>query len=407
MKIYSDKTVLEASRERISYLFDEFPNIVVGMSGGKDSTVVFNLTLDEARKRGRLPLNVMWIDQEVEWQGTADYMQKIMEMPEVKPYWYQMPMVITNNANSTERYAYCWREADKKDWMREKHPMSIKENVYGTDRFHDLFAKIMGKEFDGIKTAKITGVRAEESPRRSMGATEGVTYKGITWGKVENRSKEHYAFHIIFDWSYTDVWKYIYEHKLSYNKVYDRMYQYGAEIKEMRISNLHHETAIHHLETVQEIEPDSWSKVVKRVVGANTIKHIKDNSFKCPKELPYMFHSWEQYAMHLLDNIIQDENNKKMLLKRVEHDREIYVGKAIKDDFYRNVINTILSSDWDFTKYDNWANNRSVYAYKMVRQGKKEYWKDWYLAHLNYMDTQDQLKLLEHLKNDRQTKRTN
>lgn len=45
MKILSNKNVFDAALERINYLFDEFPNVVAGISGGKDSTVIFELTL--------------------------------------------------------------------------------------------------------------------------------------------------------------------------------------------------------------------------------------------------------------------------------------------------------------------------------------------------------------------------
>ena len=53
-KIYNcDKNVLTAAKERISYIFDNFDNIVVSISGGKDSTVLAHLALTEAHKRGR------------------------------------------------------------------------------------------------------------------------------------------------------------------------------------------------------------------------------------------------------------------------------------------------------------------------------------------------------------------
>jgi hypothetical protein len=56
MKILPEKNVFDAALDRIRYLFDEFPNIVVGMSGGKDSTVAFELAMRVTRERGRLPL---------------------------------------------------------------------------------------------------------------------------------------------------------------------------------------------------------------------------------------------------------------------------------------------------------------------------------------------------------------
>ena len=72
MKIYLKDTVLEAARNRAARLFDEFDNLYVAFSGGKDSTVTLNLALEEAERRGRLPLPVIFIDQEAEWQATID-----------------------------------------------------------------------------------------------------------------------------------------------------------------------------------------------------------------------------------------------------------------------------------------------------------------------------------------------
>lgn len=39
-QVYMPETVDEASKRRISYIFDEFENIIVSISGGKDSTVL-------------------------------------------------------------------------------------------------------------------------------------------------------------------------------------------------------------------------------------------------------------------------------------------------------------------------------------------------------------------------------
>jgi len=46
MKIFLKENVMEAARRRISWLFDEFDDICVSISGGKDSTVVYNLCLE-------------------------------------------------------------------------------------------------------------------------------------------------------------------------------------------------------------------------------------------------------------------------------------------------------------------------------------------------------------------------
>ena len=56
MKYYSKENVYEASKRRIRELFEDFPNVVVAFSGGKDSVVVFHLALEVAEELGRLPL---------------------------------------------------------------------------------------------------------------------------------------------------------------------------------------------------------------------------------------------------------------------------------------------------------------------------------------------------------------
>jgi len=412
MKIFKKETVLDSALERIRYLFDEFPNIVIGMSGGKDSTVIFNLALQIAKEKNRLPLNVLWIDQEGEWIGTVDYVKKIMTMPEVKPYWLQMPMVITNNANSYERYSYCWEESEKENWIHQKHPISIKENRYGTDRFKEIFDNVLRVEFGGVKTCLLGGVRAEESPSRLLTLTSIAKYKGITWGKTFSKKLDHYAFYPIYDWSYTDVWKYINDNNIEYNRIYDEFYRHGTIIKEMRISNLHHETSIHTLKIVQKIEPKLWDRLQKRIPGASSIKQLKNNSFICPKKLPFMFKNWEEYAIHLADNIIQEDKYKALLMGKIKTMRKFYDSDLIYDSFWRVIINTILSSDWDFTKLGNWLNNAGVFTYRRIKSNpdgsnnKKHVWMRSLLqpANTKYLTLDQKHKLVEYFSDERNKK---
>ena len=69
MRLYKKTTVYEETLKRIRFLYDEFDEIVVSISGGKDSDVVFHCTLTVAKERNRLPLKVMWQDSP-HWIGT-------------------------------------------------------------------------------------------------------------------------------------------------------------------------------------------------------------------------------------------------------------------------------------------------------------------------------------------------
>ena len=136
-----------------------------------------------------------------------------------------------------------------------------KENKYLDFGFHELFEKIFAVHFPNQKSCYISGVRTEESPKRMMSLTSSLTYKDITWGKKLNESKGHYTFYPIYDWSYSDVWKYIFDNNIVYNRIYDALFTHGVSVSDMRISNLHHETAIQNLLLIQEIEPNTWNRI--------------------------------------------------------------------------------------------------------------------------------------------------
>lgn len=50
MKIYKDMNVFDATMERIKFAFENFDNIYVSFSGGKDSGLLLNMVLDYKRK---------------------------------------------------------------------------------------------------------------------------------------------------------------------------------------------------------------------------------------------------------------------------------------------------------------------------------------------------------------------
>jgi predicted phosphoadenosine phosphosulfate sulfurtransferase len=365
MIFYLKEDVYTAAVRRIRYLYDEFDEVVATISGGKDSTVIFNLCLKVAREKNRLPLKTIFIDQEAEWQHTIDYVRSIMQMPEVEPYWYQMPIKIFNAASHKTDWLYCWKEGEK--WMRDKEPGSIKANTYGTERFAELFGAIFRKDFSGIKICGIGGVRAEENPKRRLGLTCGETYKGITWGKVLSKAESHYSFYPIFDWSYTDVWHYIVKYNLPYNKIYDFQYAYGLPINKMRVSNLHHETAIHSLEYAQEFERETWNKLVERLDGVNSIKHLQDNSMMCPTELPYMFTSWKEYRDYLLEKMVSGSHRTSMRRRFLRMDVR-YESMRSKRLLYRAQITSILVNDYYMTKLDNFERRPSLQVWRKYKK---------------------------------------
>lgn len=363
MKIYQKINVYEAAKQRIAYLFDEFENVIVGISGGKDSTIVYNLALEEARKRNRLPLNVLWLDQEAEFQMTNDYVKTIMYNPDVNPIWLQIHFKIFNATSHTEDWLHCWEPG--KEWMREKDDISIKENVFGTDRFTDMFNKVIEHYFPNQKACYLAGVRTEESPTRYVALTTAVTYKHVTWGKILNRKMQHYTFYPIYDWTYVDVWKAIHDNGWPYNDVYNYQYRYGIKIQNMRVSNLHHETALKSLFYLQEVEPQTWEKLCKRLSGINTIKHLKNDAVAAVNDLPEAFESWREYAYYLLENLVTDLPKREVYRKKFESLEKRYANLVHnKDNLYKTMVTTVIVNDYHFTKLNNWERNPELNAWR-------------------------------------------
>ena len=369
MKIYTAKNVYEAALERIEYLYREFPNVVVSVSGGKDSTVVLHLCIEVARKLGRLPVVVRFLDQEAEWRQTIEYMRIIQAMPEVDMRWYQIEFKIFNATSHDDDFLYCWREGDR--WIREKEPGAIKENTYGLDRFHDFLEKNLDFDYPDEPACAISGVRCSESPQRAKGLTNYSTYKHITYGHKDNQRKGHYTFYPIYDWEISDVWHYIASNNLPYNKVYDLMYRKGVPLSRMRVSNLTHEVAVKGLTDVQDIDRDTWDDVVTRLDSANSIKHLQGAALDCPKELPFMFDSWAEYRDYLLENLITDEKVREKMRKRFALCDEKLVGTSHEDSLYIAEITTIIRNDHFFTLLGNYMTQYNKIGESKKRLSKK------------------------------------
>lgn len=377
MKIYEERNVLQAFYDRMDFIFDEFEDVVVSVSGGKDSTVIFHLIKQIAKDKGRLPLKVQWIDQEAEWQATEDIIKKWFNRDGIEPYWYQIPMVMTNATSHEHDFLHIWHP-DKKDiWMREKDPMSIKENRYGTERFHKLFGAIAGVEYADQKTALISGVRVEESYNRYLELTQANTYKGITWGRKHSKLDNVFTFYPIYDWHYGDVWKTIHDNDWDYNRVYDKQFQYGLSLRDMRISNLHHETSVHHLFYMQEMEPETHDKLVRRMPGIHAATQAgADNYF--PKDLPFMFKNWREYRNYLLEKLVEDPEHKKRFKHHfLRHDLEFEHMGGYQRKVCRDHVRAIVANDWEGDSIIADTNSRySTPETREIYQRKKQWLKE-------------------------------
>lgn len=310
-KQYKSQSVYEAAIQRIEWTYDNFEQVYLSFSGGKDSGVMLNLVLEVARKRNALPLKVLFIDLEAQYKATIDYVQSVMNSPEIDPCWLCLPIHLRNSVSQYQPHWMCW-DPDKKDiWVRE-----MPDNAISDPDYFPFFRK--GMEFEELapefgkwiagdkKTACFVGIRTDESLNRfrSIARQDKAMYKGqkYTTGISENL----YNVYPIYDWRTDDIWVANGKFKWQYNRLYDLMYKAGLTVHQMRICQPYGDDQRKGLWLYKIIEPETWSKIVARVEGANfgnrytqtNTKALAYNTFILPQG-----HTYESYSKYLLSTM--------------------------------------------------------------------------------------------------------
>jgi predicted phosphoadenosine phosphosulfate sulfurtransferase len=337
---YLATNVFEEAINRINFVYDNCDDVIVSMSGGKDSTVVFQLSMRIATERRRLPLKVYWLDQEAEWQATGDYMRGVMYRPDVLPFWFQIPFRLTNSLSFKDNYLHCWDPNEREKWIREQDPISIKENPTHFDRFHDVITHLPSYCDCADKThvAVLVGMRIQESLVRRMGIGFAKSqFKGITWCRKPVANTR--VFWPIYDFHDTDIWTAIGSNGWPYNRIYDYMYACGSH---MRVSALIHETAWSHIRDLHEFEPQIYDRFLLRVNGVNCFDHFDDEVM--PRTLPPYFKDWQEYRDYLLENLIEPEHHERFRNRWKKQHGTVW---------YKNHVKEVMVNDTDGTLNQN------------------------------------------------------
>ena len=333
MKTYLIKNVLAAARERIAMLFDNFEHISVSVSSGKDSSVLFYLCVQEAEIRGR-KISAFFIDQEAEYANSAIIIRDMMQHPSVIPFWYQVPLYMTNATSYSDYFLYAWGNGEK--WMRDKDPLAIHsiDEDY-PKRFYDFITWYEKKD---TSAAYLVGLRADESITRYRAVTKFPGWNGLKWGSMHGDIK---TFYPIYDWTVYDIWKFIYDYDIEYNKIYDLMFMDGYSIyKKMRISNLIHEKSFKCLIDLPRFEPETYDRLCERIGGiASASRYAAEKLMFDNKTLPKHYQTWKEFRDFLLDNIPTDEHRERFIKR--------FANQTESEKTYQSQVGQLLINDYE------------------------------------------------------------
>jgi len=340
-----EKNCLEAARERVSFIFDNFEDIIVSISGGKDSTVTAHLMLEEARRRNR-KVGLFFLDEEVVYNNTIKQVEYLMNLyPEnTFRYWFQIEFNLTNSVDLGDGQFHCWEAEQRKNWMHPKKENNIrfktwshKTKIADKNKGFGFYDVIENFEMQFEKAAFIVGLRADESLNRYRAMVKNAGYKNIFWS---TKKGSNFTFYPIYDWAFSDVWKYIGENKLNYHKYYDIAFLKGVPLHAMRVSSLCHEKSFKSIQDLPEFEPKTYEKLLKRAKGISFAQETaKDKKmFRCRK-LPKNFKSWIDYRDFLLQTY--PDANKLNIFKR-------RFSKHLNNEFVaRQQVRQLILNDYE------------------------------------------------------------
>lgn len=330
-KIYLEKNVLVAAKERISKVFDTFERYYISFSGGKDSSVMTHLVMEEARKRNK-KVGLLIIDLEAQYEHTIKHLRDMIEeyKDNIDLHWFCGELLLRNAVSDFQPKWVCWDEQNKDLWVREKPKEAADLSQYSfyiPKMEFEEFMVIFGKWYAQDKlTAGFIGIRADESLHRYRAITS--TKKDLTmngWKWTTKLSKHLYNIYPIYDWRTEDIWIFHSKNKhLCHNKIYDMMTMAGVKLSNQRLCQPFGDDQRRGLWLYHILEANTWYKLLNRVSGVNSgALYIQEsgnmtgyNDITKPAN-----HTWESYTNYLLRSL-----PKKMQEHYKERFKKFIVG---------------------------------------------------------------------------------
>jgi len=312
-KVFQNYSVLEAARQRISESFDEFERLYVSFSGGKDSTVMAHLVLQEARKRGRR-VGLLIIDLEAQYTATISHIESVIQEYQdcIDLHWFCGEILLRNAVSDFEPKWCAWDESKRHIWVREKPDMAADLSQYSfyvpRMEFEELMVIFGGWYAQGKSCGAFIGIRADESLHRYraiVSRKDGLMKGGRKWTtKIDGGV---YNIYPIYDWRTEDIWLFHARHKdLQYNRIYDLMTRAGVKFSNQRLCQPFGDDQKKGLWLYQILEPDTWYKLLNRVSGVNSgalYAQETGNINGASRISKPEGYTWQEYANFLLKSL--------------------------------------------------------------------------------------------------------
>ena len=326
--------VYTAARNRIKVAFDNFDNILIAFSCGKDSGIMLNLVYEYAKEVNQLhKVALYYQDYEAGYQYTHDYAYRVFSEIDIpKKYWLCLPHSAACSVSMYNPRWIPWNDEEKDIWTRSMPNLDCVVNqdnvpyefIKGTKGFDARiqFAEWFASEYG--KTAVFIGLRADESLTRLAIFT---SKRRTMMFKNYKYTKDTFNFYPIYDWETEDVWHANSKFNWDYNKIYDLYHQAGLSIDQMRVASPFHQCGQNDLKLYRVIDPMNWGKMVGRVNGCNFGGIYGGTSAMGWRNMSKPNHfTWKEYSEFLITTL--PENSKKKLVSHLKRLKDTWSNKG-------------------------------------------------------------------------------
>jgi len=364
--------VYETTKERIRYAYEAYDNVLVGCSGGKDSCLMLEITIQVARELDLLPVKTFFYDIEVVEPETEALMKRYKERShEIELHWTCMQSVHKNACSLESPFWISWDESNKNKWFREKPTEAIDSFSAAPKYWHRsseipwLFTPSQGT------TIVFRGFRIQESVRRRHLITSQRHREYDSWISCAATTYDFYDYHTdptfhttfskkfnhivsaqpIWDWKTEDVWLAYKEFEWDYNRAYDRLTLAGVGLSKQRISNPYGAEGALNLKRWKQCYPELWDKFLDRVPGVHQayLYGLKDSNYYSDdldframtlhkiKQLPY------HQAVKMTDIV-----NRAVLYHQGKTNRMLHnhLSDPLSNMCFRKLFNVVVKNDY-------------------------------------------------------------